>query len=237
MTTEIKLPAVITSSTEAMSAEKEAINWQEVAKAYVIDSPEMAEAAAEDLKVIKSKAKDLDTLRTTLKKPSLDEGRAIDKHFKKPLDFLSNAETVLKGAIIKFQQAEQQRMLEQQRLREAEAERLRMEQDQDRQQRIADAEASGDQAAVEAIQEELTFVPTAPPTEQTKLAGISTRSTWKGRMNDKLALIKAVAEGRADMALLDVNQQVLDGLAKALKSGLSIPGCEAYEDQSLSVRV
>lgn len=236
MATEIKLPAVLTANSEAMTAEKDAINWEQVAKAYVIDSPEMAEAAAEDLKSIKAKAKDLDTLRTTLKKPSLEEGRAIDKHFKKPLEFLSSAEGVLKGAILKFQQAEHQRLLAQQQQQEREAQAERERQEQDRQERLAQAEESGDTDAVAAINEELTFAPVVPQSETTKLSGISTRSVWKGRVNDKLALIKAVAEGRADVALLDVNQQVLDGLAKALKSGLSVPGCEAYEDQSLSVR-
>ncbi|QRE00645.1 hypothetical protein [Pseudomonas phage Itty13] len=237
MATEIKLPAIITDSKEAMAAEKEAINWEQVAKSYVIDSPEMAEAAAEDLKSIKAKAKDLDNLRTTLKKPSLEEGRAIDKHFKRPLDFLANAEKVLKGAIVNFQAAEQRRIEEEQRRINAEAEAERQRQEEERQERIAEAEAAGDHEAAAAISEELTFAPVVPQAEQTKLSGISTRSVWKGRVTDKMALIKAVAEGRADMALLEVNQQVLDGLAKALKGSLSIPGCEPFEDKSVSVRV
>ena len=237
MTEKTNLPAVITGSTEAMAAEREAINWEQVAKAYVIDSPEMAEAAAEDLKAIKEKAKELDGLRTRLKKPSLDEGRAIDKHFKKPLDFLASAEGVLKGAILTFQQAEQAKLAEQQRLLQIEQDRLQREADAEQQARVEAARAAGNHDEAEALQQELVYVPAVAQVEQTKLAGISTRASWKGRVVDKLALVKAVAEGRADLALLEVNQAVLDGLAKALKGGLSVPGCEPYEDKTLSVRV
>lgn len=231
------LPAVIMNSVEALAAEREAINWEQVAKSYVIDSPEMATAAGEDLRFIKEKAKQIEELRTTLKKPSLEEGRAIDKHFKKPLEFLANAERVLKGSILDFQQAEQAKLAEQQRLLQIEQDRLQREAEAEQQKRAEQARASGNHEEAEAIQQELVYVPAVAQVEQTKIAGVSTRSSWKGRVTDKLELVKAVADGRADLALLDVNQSVLDGLAKALKGGLKVPGCEPYEDKTLSVRV
>src|SRR5215510_16365692 len=109
-----ELPAVLDNQ-QFRDAQKMALNWSEIAKGYIVDNAEMAKAAGEDLLSIKAKIREVDDLRKELKQPSLDESRAIDDHFRAPLNFLSNAETTLKAAILKFQQAERKRIEEERR--------------------------------------------------------------------------------------------------------------------------
>jgi hypothetical protein len=92
---------------------------------YEIKTRESYEEAAELLKRVKGKEKDLETRRVYLKAPSLEAGRRIDEWFKRPLGFLRSVEDTLKGAMLGFRKAQ-----------EAEAKRL---------QAIADAAAAEEQ--------------------------------------------------------------------------------------------
>ena len=85
-----------------------------------------------------------------------------------------------------------------------------------------------------AIKQDEAAIITAPTVHvpETKVSGISTRDNWKGRVTNKMELIKAVAEGRASEALLLVDESELNRRAKALKNELNVPGCEAYNAES-----
>lgn len=199
-----QLPAILAENEDAKRLAEVAVDWQETAKSYKIASPEMAEAAAEDLRTIKGHQKAVEDLRKKLKQPSLDEGKAIDGFFKKPKDFLSKAEKLLKDAILTFQ-------------REEEAKRL--------------AAANDNQPL-----DEDDFEAPAVQAEPTKLDGISSRSTWKAEVTDKMALVKAVAAGDAPLDALLVNQSHLDAMARSLREAMKVPGVKPYEEKTLAVR-
>lgn len=63
-----------------------------------------------------------------------------------------------------------------------------------------------------------------------KVAGLSTRKAYKAKVIDLMALVKAIAEGKAPVAYVLANEQVLNKMAAALKEQMSIPGVELEED-------
>lgn len=99
-----------------------------VARATEIDSPELYELAAEDLKRVKARFKELETQRKAITKP-LDEAKEkVMALFRAPLDQLSQAEATLKRNMLAFTTAEKKRADEEQAriAREAAAEQARI---------------------------------------------------------------------------------------------------------------
>jgi hypothetical protein len=102
---------------------------------------------------------------------------------------------------------------------------------------------------------------TAPPVQAStpapKLAGSSVVTTWKARIAgtppcddpnpgiemlspaqkvEVMKLLKAILDGRAPMAAIDLNWSYLSKRAKADKSTLQIPGIEAFEEGSVRAK-
>lgn len=93
------------------------------ARSMVIDSDAMYQCAAEDLSGIKKKYKDLDEQRTGIVRPLNDAVRRVNELFREPLDFLTQAESTIKRAMLTYQdEQEKKRRQEEARLR-AEAEK------------------------------------------------------------------------------------------------------------------
>ena len=79
------------------------------------------------------------------------------------------------------------------------------------------------------------FVP-PPQIEVPKADGISTREVWKAEVLDFAALVAAVASGQQSIAFLLPNQTALDGMARAQKGVLAIPGVKAVVKYVMPVR-
>lgn len=93
------------------------------ARSLIIDSDAMYQVAAEDLAAVKKRAKDLEEQRTGIVKPLNDAVKKINDLFRGPLDFLAQAESTLKRAMLSYQdEQEKKRRQEEARLR-AEAEK------------------------------------------------------------------------------------------------------------------
>lgn len=234
-----------------------------VAQSYVIDSPEMAEAAADDLGQIKARLKALDEQRKSITKP-LDEAKArIMDLFRKPQQLLDQAERTLKSALITWQEAERQKAEAIRRAQEESARKIREEQERQAREAAeaavkaeADAKAAaaaGDaekaaelqaeaeqqaQAAVVAAETAETLQHMAPVAvaAPAKLAGVSTREEWKCECTDLMALVKAVAAGQASIELLSFNQAEANKRAKALRSEFKVPGVRVFPITNLAAR-
>jgi colicin import membrane protein len=96
-----------------------------------------------------------------------------------------------------------------------------------------------------ADREAVVVVPVAVVPTPAKIAGFSSRTVWKCRLkglNDaeraksKLELIRAAATDPQAAALLVFDEKSANKLAAALKSSLTIPGLEAYEEQVAASR-
>ena len=68
----------------------------------------------------------------------------------------------------------------------------------------------------------------------TKVAGISTRETWKAELTSKTDLIKAVAAGTVPAMALEVNMTFLNSQARAMKGELAYPGVKAVKETGIA---
>lgn len=204
----------------------------EVALAYAIDSPEMYAAAGEELQAIKKRKNEIEELRFSLTRP-IDTAKArIMELFRRPVARLEEAERVLKGGMLTFQQAEREKA--EKARREAEARARAEREEQERQRRAAEqeeqrrraeaeearkagdaaaaraAEEAADQAAAEAAEAQAQIeiaevaAPALPMVAAPVAAGVSTRQNWKHEVTDFAALVTAAAAGiaKGDTTLL-----------------------------------
>lgn len=122
---------------------KSAANAFEMAKAYEIDSPEVRDMAAGELIKIVTLKKSVDSQRKAITVPIDNAKKAVMDLFRAPTDYLEQAEVILKGAIQKFDRAEQQKRIAQQAALDeaARKERTRFEQEAAAREAVAQAEA------------------------------------------------------------------------------------------------
>lgn len=146
----------------------------EAAISVEIDSPEMFTAAGAELQAIKTRAKEIETLRLSITRPMDEAKKRVMDMFRAPLERLDQAEQVVRTAMLSFQHTEQERAararreaeeaarIERERLEreqheaEAEAKRIRQEAEASERARQAEADAarrSGDEAAAKAAEE------------------------------------------------------------------------------------
>lgn len=236
----------------------------EVATAYVIDSPEMYQAAGDELREISTKAKKVEETRLSLTRPLDEAKRRIMDLFRGPLDRLAEAEKVLRASMLTWKRAEDERIARER----AEAERIARQEREaaeraareaaeaaERARReAAELAAAGDDDAAElaaaaaedaaaeaaAAAEAVELAEIAPPVaivaEAPKAAGIATRQTWKAEVIDFAALVKAAAERPELLPYLEANMQTINGVAKSLKAECRIPGVRVYAEEGLAVR-
>lgn len=124
---------------------------------------------------------------------------------------------------------------EQERIRkEQEAARLKAQKEAEEIERLRQAELAemnGDTEGAEAILsgEAPVHVPAAPAfaeTEIQKTDGLVVKKVYSAICDDKMALIKAIAGGRADLLhLLTIDQSALNKLAAATKENFQVAGC------------
>lgn len=199
----------------------------------VITSQTEYQNAADLLADIKRRGKALEEKRKAITAPLDAAKKAAMDMFRPAVDAIDAFEKSVKDKMAGF-------VREQERIRReteaAAAEKARKEQEK----LLAQAEkaaAAGKLEKAEALElQAASTVAVTPAIEAPVAAGAHARRVWKARLTDKMALIQAVADGRASPELLDFNQSVGNGLAKALKSGMNIPGLESYEDISIAAR-
>lgn len=123
---------------------------------------------------------------------------------------------------------EQERVRREEQARaDAEAKRLAEE------QALAEAamhEAAGDhEAAAAVIEQPLAPAPVVVASTVPKGFGTFTRRTWRAEVTDLMALVKAVAAGKAPIKCLEANMPFLNNQARALNTAMNIPGVKAVQ--------
>lgn len=197
-----------------------------LAKEYVIDGPEMYQLAADELKTIKGKAKELDELRKSMTRPLDDAKKRIMEFFNKPLQFLADAEGLIKRSMLTYDR-------EQERIRKEEEERLRALARAEQERLEEEARARAEQMKAEGKAEEaimeMEAVPVIPlpsvQVEQPKVAGISRRQNWKARVVDPMQVPRQ---------FLMVDEKALNAYAKATKGAVPVAGVEFYPEDIIA---
>lgn len=123
---------------------------------------------------------------------------------------------------------EQQKYLEQQR-QDEEARRLQAAMD-------LEAQGASKEAVAAKLDEEAMPMAIVQPRTTPKAAGKTSRETWSAVVEDKKALIAAVASGAVSLEALEINQSFLNKLASAYRAGLSIPGVKVVSSTNTSFR-
>ena len=75
------------------------------------------------------------------------------------------------------------------------------------------------------------IAPTTP-----KIAGLSTRITYRAELTDKLALVKAVVAGLVPLNAVDPNMTFLNNQARVLKEDLIYPGVRVVQETGIASR-
>lgn len=204
------------------------------ATARQIVSSEAAIAVGEDLKSIKSLAREIEDKRTSITGPINQALKEVNAFFKPAQEWLTQAERTLKGKLLEFQ-AEQDRIARELQVRadeQARKEREKLE------AQASKAESKGKGERAEELREQAQsklapIVSSAAP----KISGISTRETWKAEVTDKMAFVKHIIEARPDLiALVLIDQSALNAQARSLKDALNLPGVKAVKETILAAR-
>jgi hypothetical protein len=182
--------------------------------------------AGDLLKLIKASRKKLDEYRKGLTGPVDRALKAVNKYFREAaFTEIDEAESEIKAKMGDWYRAEEQKRQEAARLAAQEAERQALE--------AAQAlEASGQEAAAEAVVEQAIETSEAEakaaklgPTRGDHGSTTSARKVWKWRVADKT---------QVPMEYLTVDKLLVN---QAVKAGVrEIPGLEIYEDVQVAIR-
>lgn len=238
------------------SASNQAQRALDAAQALVIATPEQYEAGAEQLKVIKAKAREIDEARKSLKRPIDEAAARIQAFFKPPLEFLTKAEGIVKGKLTTYQ-AEQEKLRREEQARAEEAarkererlERLRIaaeakarEKEAELRRQAAEAnaaerakieakmQAEADKAAAKQAELDARAASVTAPVihrEAPKVEGLSTRTVYKFRIKDPAAIPREY---------LAIDEGKIRKVVQALKGDTNIPGVEVYAEESMAAR-
>jgi hypothetical protein len=220
----------------------EALTWPDRARTAAVVDPASYQAAGELLKGIKQlRQKIAETFDPHIKR-AFDSHRALCEEKRQAEAPLTEAERVLKNALVTYD-------TEQERLRREEQRRLEREAQQE-QERLSleraaalerEGNAFGDTAMVDEARQVLEEQLQAPPPPiaavqkaTPRVAGIVHRSTWSARVTDMMALIRFVAANPSHAGLLQINQAALNAQARSLKGGLRIPGVQPLETRDVA---
>lgn len=214
--------------TQAVTLAKEIQDIYADLKPFEITTDERFNMAAEELKEIKTRARLLDETRRSMTRPLDESKEKIMAFFRKPTEWLANAERTIKSAMLGFEDIRRKKLAAEQ----AEADRQAKADEAKRKAELAkEAEKALDEgkthAAVTLIQEaeQLEIAPvklTAP-----KTPGVSTRTTYKARVVDFAKL--------SDEYKMP-NQMRLNELARFSKGQNPPAGVEFYAESSMAVK-
>lgn len=180
--------------------------------------------AAETLKAIKAKSKELDEREKAITRPINESLKAIRDLFRAPKDLLARAEAAFKGSMLTYQRAEEQKRMEAQRVAEELARKER--------ERLAElARKAEERGATEKAQQfmERAAVVVAPivQTVAPKVAGIATRKDYTFEIVDAAQLPREY---------LMPDEQKIRKVVRAMGADTSIPGVRLIEREILAAR-
>jgi len=202
-----------------------------LAEGYVVTTPALYRSAAEDLKRVKTMAKNLEDREKTITKPLNEAVKAVRDLFREPRAWLDRAEARIKATMITYDQQEEARRREEQAKKDAaaRAERERLERE------AAKLAAKGKHEQAEA-KASIAQVISAPVVEsdRPKVEGVAYRDKYDAAVVDKKVFLEYVAATPALHYLVDVNGTNLRKLAEAQRDSFHLPGAELRKGRVLA---
>lgn len=202
------------------------------AKTLIVSDDVTYQSAAETLKLISDRKKQVQEYWDGPKKSAAKAHKDICAKEKSMLSPLSDAESTLKRSMADYS-------MKLEAMRRAEAAELERRKQEERERLLAaaiTAEQTGDTFSAELSLNMAEMVDDMKVTPISSLApkaeGISVRKTWKARITDD-SLVPIHVAG---ICLRPVDVSALTNLARATKGSIQIPGVQFYEDANLAVR-
>lgn len=230
-TTEVIVPV------EVQTKIKETTESLSIYYNYIVDSPEKYRASAGDLQIIKAKTKELEETRMSLTRPIEEGKKKIIAFFKKPLDFLKQAEASVKKAMVVWDtEQEEKRLAEERRLAEIqrqEAERLRQQAAKEAARaeslKTEKAKANAKVQAEKLLAEAVVVTAIAPVVESNaeEVSGISKRKNWKFRI---------INANDIPREYLIPDEKYIGQIVRASRGKKEIPGIEIYSEDIIASR-
>ncbi len=209
-------------STCADHATQEAQLILDHAKAIVIRDQVGYEEAAIALKQLKARMSTLEDERTKITKPMDAAKKAVMDLFRRPQDFLIEAERIMKNAMITYSN-EQERIRKAEQARQDEIARKERERIETQ---ASKAEAAGKTEKAEALQEKAQMI-AAPVVESTveKTSGISYRTVYEFEIVD-------VEQIPREWMVPDL--KAIGGAVRSTQGKINIPGVKAIARKTIA---
>lgn len=219
----VETQAITAESTEILTA----------AQTFKIATTEQYEDAGARLMAIKALSKKIDETFDKHIATAFKAHRDLVAEKKTHQTPLQTAEALIKRALLSYQQAEEQKRRE----AEARAQEVARKEREKLEEQARKAAEKGKVERAEALQVAAASV-VAPTIASTtpKIAGISTRTSFRAEVVDKLELVKAVAAGTVPLNALDANLPFLNNQARAMKETLAYPGVKVVQETGLASR-
>lgn len=214
-----------------------ALTWPDRAKSLNITDGDTLEVAASELLAVRALQEQAHATLDPMCKGAYDAWQINLGERKKVLDPLESAERIYKQKLLAWDQQEQARVREEQRLLEAaqiaQAEVIL-------EAEIEHAEAAGASVAeIESIIDRPLAVIPVMAAPIARPAGISKpRDNWKGQISDKRTLVEFIVKNQRWelLSALGEDTTACNSLAKALKGSVQIPGLRFYNDPNIAAR-
>lgn len=211
--------------------EQQAISIRQEMTALTITDQATYDLAVEKRTAAKNWLKGAEEWFDGIQKPAYDAYKNILNQRKLVCDPTETAIRQINGALVRWDEAQERLRREAQLKLEAEA---RQKAEEERLAQVVELEAQGvDEMTVNAVLDapvQVTEIAVAPQTYERSKA-VTYRDNWSGECFDLFKLVQAVAKDKSKIGLLQINQQALNQMAKALKESMSIPGCRPVNNK------
>jgi len=181
--------------------------------------------ANEYLKAIKGIRKEVDNSFDPIIKKAHDthkEAVAQKKNHTNPLD---EAETIIKGKCIIYEELEKKRI---------ETERLEVE--KKAQALLAKADKMKNEGKADLLRAEASVIQSAPTTEATKAPGASFSTKWEGVVENSTDFLEYSLKTHSLRNFIEFDQSEINKFANSTKGQMKIPGIRFFEKTTMNVR-
>lgn len=242
METNVGMELIPRASLDLMEA---ALTYLDTIEEVKIRNHHEYEEAAGICKQIKTHINTLEKSRKELVDPYNKKVSAINAKYKDVTNALQNGDGHIRRAMSTFYQEQERKRQEEQRKRDAEAaelrrkaeEKARLEAEKAEQYRQQGREEMAEKAEARMeTQIEIATTVVAPEVEQKKVSGISYRTEYEARINDKKAAVLFCIENPSFIDTVTIDIKAIERAAKAFKGNLAIPGMEIIEKKIPIVR-
>lgn len=220
---------------EIIKIQETALTWPEKAAQIVVKDEGSYVSAAETLKEIARTEKLIVDHHKPIKQAAKNAHTIAVAAEKKFLEPLNEAKIIIRGELITWTTEQERIRKEAERKLQEEA---RKKEEEERLAAAAKAENEGrSEAEVDLILD--TPEPVAPVTvseSYAKVAGVSTRETWKAEVIDMRLLCQAIVEGKVPIEFISPNMPLLNSMARKSKADLEIPGVKAIKETGVATR-